>query len=306
MDKIKLDAAIRAGHGNVSGMVVVRGGVPVYENYFNGYGPESAVHMASVTKSVLSALVGIAIEGGFLHSVDQKVLDFFPEYPAAPGDARREVTLRHLLTMTARYTYEQEPFWEITDSPDWAAFALDLLAGGAPGPLCYSTVGTHLVSVILSRATGKSACAFANEALFGPIGIGELPDLAVTEETVGDTVAGNRGRGWVTEPKGYNVGGWGLLLTARDMARFGYLYLHGGVWQGRQIVPGAWVEASTRRGSGEYGYFWWLFEDCFCALGDGGNAVCCFPAQDTVAAVAAQFDPQPGDRLALVREYVLK
>lgn len=306
MDKAGLDRAIQAEHANISAIVVVEHGATVYENYFNGAGAEDPVHVASVTKSVLSALVGIAIQQGLIQSVDQSVLDFFPEYPAPPDDPRRTVTLRHMLTMTAPYTYEQEPFWEVMESPDWAKFALDLLDGPAPGPFCYSTVGTHLVSVILSRATGRCARAFANETLFGPLGIKELPGLVMTEENALDMTAGRCGPGWVSDPQGNTVGGWGLILTARDLARFGLLYLGHGAWEGKQLVPAAWVEASTTSGSGEYGYFWWLFEDCFCALGDGGNAVCCFPERDLVVAIASQYAPEPGDRLALIRDHILR
>ena len=93
MDKTGLEEVIRTEHGNISGIVALQKGVPIYENYFNGYGAASAVHVMSVTKSVLSALVGIAIERGHIQSVEQKVLDFFPEYPAPAGDPRREVTL---------------------------------------------------------------------------------------------------------------------------------------------------------------------------------------------------------------------
>jgi CubicO group peptidase (beta-lactamase class C family) len=157
--------------------VVVRNGYIAYERYYHGYGP----NVASVTKSIISALIGIAIDAGYIQSVDRKVLDFFPEYlPDAADSQKREITIRHLLTMTAPYPFEDwhEPLDQFCIQPDWVKYTLDTLGqNGKIGTFKYSTAGAHLLSTIITRSTGKSAREFANERLFKPIGMKVIPDV---------------------------------------------------------------------------------------------------------------------------------
>ncbi|AYB44662.1 serine hydrolase domain-containing protein [Paenibacillus lautus] len=312
-DKLSnLDALIPSEYGNINGMVVVRNGYIVYEKYDHGYGPVDTHHVASVTKSVLSALIGIAIGAGYIDNADQKVLDFFPEYEHKSADRQiQQITLRHLLTMTAPYPFKDwhEPLDKMCMQPDWVAYTLDMLGeGGTLGAFKYSTAGVHLLSAIITRTTGKSARAFANEHLFRPIGMTEIPDHDMGSFGF-DHLFGKDVRGWVKDPGGNTTGGWGLTLSPRDMARFGFLYLNRGLWDGQPIIPGDWIDQSTAMNANHYGYLWWLRDEdgiyTYSAVGDGGNVICCIPEKDMVVAIASSFIANPRDRWTLIKEGVL-
>lgn len=174
----ELETIISSEYSNVNGIVVARKGCIAFEQYYNGYDLNDAHHVTSVTKSVLSALIGIAIDAKYIKSVDQHVLDFFPEYVRNAADKQKsKITLRHLLTMTAPYAFEDwhEPLDEMCMQPDWIKYTLDMLGQrGSIGSFKYSTAGTHLLSAIITRTTGRSAREFANEHLFKPIGMKEI------------------------------------------------------------------------------------------------------------------------------------
>ncbi|WML32564.1 serine hydrolase [Clostridium sp. OS1-26] len=315
MDRSKLselEPIIMSQYKNINGMVVVRKGNIVFERYYNDYGPNDTFHVASVTKSIISALIGIAIDKGYIKSVDQKALDFFPEYVSNPADIqKRAITIRNLLTMTTPYPFKnwQEPLDRLCRQPDWVKYTLDQLGqNGKIGVFKYSSAGAHLLSAIITRATGKYAREFANEYLFQPIGMKEIPDYDMKafgfEELFGKDV-----KGWVKDPKGNSTGGWGLTLTPRDMARFGFLYLNDGLWNDNQIVSKSWIDESTAMNSYKYGYLWWLQEEegvfPYSAMGDGGNIICCIPEKDLVVAIASKIITKPRDRWQLIKKYLL-
>lgn len=307
-----LESEITANYGNMNGIVIVKNGFLTYEKYFNGCGPDDAQHVASVTKTVLSVLVGMAVKAGLIRDVNQKVLDFFPEYTLdRDHPIKKEITLRHLLTMTAPYPFEdwQEPLDKLCMQPDWVEYTLQMLGeNGEPGVFKYSTAGAHLLSAILTRATGQSAREFANEVLFGPIGMRTIPDYPM--ENFGfDELFGAKVKGWVKDPSRNSTGGWGLTLTPRDMARFGLLCLNRGMWDGRELVPESWMLESTAMNPNHYGYLWWLREEegisVYMAMGDGGNVICCIPDKELVIAIASGFIMQPRDRWELIKEKIL-
>lgn len=314
----KLDSIISTEYENINGIVVLKNGSTMYENYFNGFGPESVHHIASATKSVLSALVGIAIEKGYIKSVNQKIMEFFPEFKieersseAFDGRMKEEITLQHLLTMTVPYPFEdwQEPLDKLCMQPDWIKYTLDIMGqNGKLGAFKYSTAGAHLISAILTRATGKSAREFGNEHLFKPAGMKEIPEHKM--EAFGfEELFGSKVRGWVNDPNGNSTGGWGLTMSPRDMARFGTLYLNQGRWEGNQIIPETWIKESTAVNPNNYGYLWWLRKEenlfSYAALGDGGNAIFCIPEKNLVVAIASSFMLNPKERWTLVKENIL-
>lgn len=312
-DKLsELEPIIKSEYSNINGIVVVRNGSIAYESYYNGYGPDDAHHVASVTKSVLSALIGIAIDAGYIKHGDQKVLDFFPEYvPDAADRQKREITIRHLLTMTAPYPFEdwQEPLDRLCMQPDWVKYTLDILGQkGTIGDFKYSTAGAHLLSAIITRSTGKSAREFANERLFKPIGMKEIPNYEMKSFGFEDLFGANV-KGWVEDPNGNSTGGWGLTLIPRDMARFGFLYLNRGIWDNNQVIPKTWIDESTAMTQSKYGYLWWLHEEdgmiAYLALGDGGNVICCVPEKDLVVAIASGFIINSRDRWTLIKEHII-
>lgn len=308
----ELEPMIKSEYSNINGIVVVRHGSIAYERYYNGYGPDVVHHVASVTKSIISALIGIAIDNGYIKHVDQKVLEFFPEYVSEAADRqKREITIRHLLTMTAPYPFEDwhEPLDKMCMQPDWIKYTLDMLGQrGSIGTFKYSTAGAHLLSAIITRSTGKSAREFANERLFGPIGMKEIPDYEMKSFGFED-LFGKNVKGWVHDPNGISTGGWGLTLTPRDMARFGSLYLNHGIWNNNQIVSPQWIDDSTAMNPNYYGYLWWLREEdgvlAYLALGDGGNVICCIPDKNLVVAIASEFMMNPRDRWTLIKECLL-
>lgn len=201
----ELEAVIHSEYSNINGIVIVRHGSIAYENYYNGCGPDDVHHVASVTKSVISALIGIAIDLQYISNVDQKVLDFFPEYvPDAANEQKHEITIRHLLTMTAPYSFEdwREPLDQMCMQPDWVDYALDMLGeDGDIGAFKYASAGAHLLSAIISRSTGKNAREFANEHLFKPVGMREIPDYEMQSYGFED-LFGKYVRGWVHDPGG--------------------------------------------------------------------------------------------------------
>jgi len=308
-----LDDAVRRFDDNITGILIQKDGEIRYENYFHGYAAENAAHVYSVTKSVFSALIGIAIEKGMIESIDQNVLDFFPDYEVLPNETGiQHVTIRHLLTMTAPYKYETEPYMLFFTSPNPVRAALDLLGGDKPiGTFHYSAIGgTHILSAILAQATGQSALAFAREQLFAPLGIHVPKSIVIQSEAEHSAIMSDpHTRGWVTDPQGNNFASWGLFLTPREMAKIGQLYLDGGVWEGRQIVPARWIAESTREhsraadyGNLAYGYLWWVVDsDCFAALGDGGNVIYVNRIERIAVCVEAFLKPEVKDRICWIK-----
>ncbi|MEA1010793.1 serine hydrolase [Bacillus cereus] len=303
----KLDQIIKEEYKNMNGMLVVQKGNVIFEKYYNGYGPNNAFHVASVTKTIISALIGICIDKGYIKSVDQKVIEFFPEYKLKAS----EVTVRHLLTMTAPYPFVdwQEPLEELCTQEDWVQYTLNRMGnGGEIGSFKYSSAGAHVLSAIITSVTGKSAREFANEYLFQPLGMREIPNYNMKAFGF-DDLFGKDVKGWVHDPNGISTGGWGLTLTARDMAKFGGLYLNEGNYNGNHILSKSWIKESTEMSENQYGYLWWLREEdgvfSYSAMGDGGNVICCIPERELVVVIASEVVPGAKDRWGLIKEYIL-
>ncbi|MHA4278411.1 MULTISPECIES: serine hydrolase domain-containing protein [Bacillus cereus group] len=303
----KLNLIIKEEYENRNGMLVVQKGDYIFENYYNGHGPNDAFHIASVTKTVISALIGICIDKGYIKSVDQKVIEFFSEYNVNSS----EITVRHLLTMTAPHPFVdwQEPLEEQCMQRDWVQYTLNRIGqGGEIGSFKYSSAGAHVLSAIITSVTGKSAREFANEYLFQPLGMSEISNYNMKAFGF-DDLFGKAVKGWVHDPNGISTGGWGLTLTVRDMAKFGQLYLNEGIHNGKQILSKSWIKESIAMNSNQYGYLWWLREEegvySYCAMGDGGNIICCITERELVVAIASEIIPNAGDRWKLIKECIL-
>ena len=314
--KNKLEKIINNDYSNITGIVVQKNGIKIYEDYFNGYTAENAVHVYSVTKSVFATLIGIAIDKGHIKSVDQKVLDFFPDYTVKAGEKTIQViTIKNLLTMTAPYKYTTEPFEKFFASKNPIQDALDLLGGDkAIGEFNYSAVGgTHILSGILVKATGQSVLDFANANLFSPLGINVQHNVVLRnkEEHMAIMNAKNTS-GWAVDAQGINTASWGLFLTPVDMAKIGELYLNGGMWNGKQIVSAERIAESTREhsrciqwGNLAYGYLWWIInKDSYAAMGDGGNIICVNAKKKMVVSIASLFMLDAKDRIEFIKEYI--
>ena len=295
-DKIKeLENAILSDHGNIAGITVQKNGTKVYENYFNGYTTGSAFHVFSVTKSVVSALIGIALDKGHIRSIDQRVLDFFPNYTPKRGEKTAQlVTIRDMLTMTAPFKYKSAPYTKYFTSDDWVKSALDLLGGkGEIGQFRYTPlIGPDILSGILTKATRQPVLEFANDSLFSLLGIGVTKKVIFqSKEEQLDIMKNHHDSGWVTDPQGTNTTGWGLFMRTEDMAKIGQLYLNGGSWMGERIISSEWIAASTKAHSHwdelelSYGYLWWIIDDTehsYAAIGDCGNVIYVNPAKNLI------------------------
>ena len=310
--RIALEKIIDSDYDNIAGLVVLKDGKTLYENYFNGYTADNTLHVFSVTKSVFSALIGIAVDKGYIKSIDQKVLDFFPDYTVEPGEkTKQRVTIKNLLTMTAPYKYTSEPYEAFFISDNWIKAALDLLGGEEYTQefLYTPIIGAHILSGILAKATGQPILNFATENLFAPLEI-NIPGNVVLhnkEEHIAFAKDKNA-NGWVVDPQGLNTASWGLTLRPVDMARIGQLYLDGGIWKGKQILSAQWIDESTKEhsrwGKLSYGYLWWIIDEQkhdYAAMGDGGNVVYVNTKKRMVVSIASLFVPDVRDRIEFIK-----
>lgn len=314
--KIKeLEQIISSKYGNTTGIVIIKDGAVSYEKYFKGCTANSRVHIYSVTKSIISILIGIALDKGYIKNIEEKVLVYFPEYKVKRGERRiQNITLRDMLTMTAPYKYRFfAPYIKYFTSSDWVKFSLDLLGGrGKIGAFRYAPlIGPDILSGILVRATVQPVLDFAAENLFEPLGIKVENNLLF--ESKEEQLAFNQSTdisGWVIDSMGIHAAGWGLTLTPMDMAKIGQLYLNGGIWEGKQIISSKWVEDSTiehsrwKKENLPYGYLWWVNEDGYAAMGDGGNIIYVDTKKKLVISIAALFVPKAGNRIELIKKFI--
>lgn len=312
----EMEAIVAADYSNMAGMVIMKEGKAVYEKYFCGCTEADRIHVFSVTKSILSILIGIALDKGYIHSVDQKVLEFYPEYIVKKGEKTiQNVTIKDMLTMTAPYKYKSNPYTKYFTSMDWVKFSLDVLGGkGQIGEFRYAPiVGPDILSGILERAAGQSVFEFAKEYLFAPLGI--TVEKTITFHSKEEQMAFYKATdisGWVAGPTGVNTAGWGLTLSPMDMAKIGQLFLNGGMWNGNRIVSEKWVSDSTSEQSRwkqrdlPYGYLWWIDEqdNGYAAMGDGGNIIYVRPDKNMVVASTSLFYPRAKDRIEFIKRYV--
>ena len=264
---------------NVHSILIIRNGYMVMDAYFYPFTQGSLHDLAYVTKSFTSTLIGVAINEGYVASVDEPVLEFFPERTIANVDANKEgMTLEDLLTMRSGFECTNRPtevtLFQMMGSPDWIQFTLDLPMVETPGTQwVYCSPNPHLLSGIIREVSGMSALEFAEEHLFSPLGIS--------------------GVDWTYGPGGNNMGWGDIRMTPHDMAKLGYLYLHEGSWDGEQVLPPTWVAAAT--GSAVslppgfpmvdyYGYLWYLnsSESYYLADGRGGQRILVLPDQDMI------------------------
>ncbi len=312
----RMEDAIAADYKNMVGMVIVKDGETVYENYYNDCTAESRIHVFSVTKSIVSILIGIAIDKGFIKSIDDKVLDYYPDYIIKRGEKTLpEIRIRDILTMTVPYKYKFNPYTKYFTSMDWVKFSLDKMGGkGKIGEFRYAPIiGPDVLSGILVKATGQSVLDFAKENLFEPLEINIEKNITFhSKEEQMEFYKSTDMNGWVADPQGVNTAGWGLTISPVDMAKIGQLFLNKGKWNGNQIVSEKWVEESTTEHSRweqmnlPYGYLWWIGEeDGYAAMGDGGNIIYVNPDKNLVVAITSLFYPRAKDRIEFIEKFIL-
>ena len=272
----------------IYGLLIARNGYLIAERYFHFYTQNDEQKIQSVSKSILAAIVGQAIENGFISGLDQKIMDFFPDYAPITVDQRFfDVTVAHLLTMTSGLPPSESPRgvrnpYELSffSAENQVRYIFEHPLENNPGEVYnYSNTGTHLLSVITARATGMTTREFAEQSLFAPLGI---------------TV-----RQWNRDKQGYHYGGFGMYFAPRDLARFGQFYLQGGNASGVQILSRDYISDSisphSETGMFRYGYLWRLFDildcDIYFAWGYGGQFILNIPKLDMV--IVTVSDPHP-------------
>ena len=286
-------------YGEVHSLIIAKDDSIIFEKYFNNYSRENRHALYSVTKSFTSALIGICLAEGYIDNIDMSVLGFFPEYKniiANYDSLKEKITIRNLLTMTAGFKWDEwttsyndpnNDVIKLTHSSDWIKYVLDLPMSHIPGTyITYNSGVSHLLSGIITKATGQSARDFARDNLFSSLEINDWD--------------------WENRPEGISIGGWGLNLRPIDMIKFGQLYLKKGRWNNIQVIPESWIEASTMPHNQinhwcDYGYQWWRYgynmgavnaTGIFFAAGRGEQFIWVIPDHNAVAVCTAWNDGQ--------------
>jgi CubicO group peptidase (beta-lactamase class C family) len=279
--------------GTINSVIVEVDGISQLELYRNGGGPNHYSHVWSVTKSVVSTLVGIAIAEGKISSLDATLPELLPDHAAKMSPDQRSITLRQLLTMSAGFSDEMGGP-QLSDAK--VASILKLPLEATPGTrFIYSDPGAQLVSAIVTEATGMTTLDYARAKLFGPLGINSTPaytGVALWQQIGHDETLAAADFAWAVTEDGINNGCCTLKLKPADMQKIGRLYLDHGQWEGRPLLPAEWVQLATTPSetSSEYGLFWWLESlggrQAFAAEGRGGQLIAVVPETRMVIAVS--------------------
>jgi len=321
VNKEKLHVIVANEQPNLCQIVAIKDNEIVYSDTWNNYKPTDNVHIASVTKSVMSILIGIAIDKGMIESVNQKVLEFFPDYVIKRGEKTiQDVTLYCLLTMTAPYKYKTEPWTKVCTSEDWTKSVLDLLGGrnGITGEFKYSTLGIHILSAIITKVSNMSTLDFANEYLFKPLGIEERKPCIVKNKEEHITFVTSKSpkeNGWFCDNKGIVTSGFGLCLSAEDLSKIGQMCLNKGMFDNKQIVSAEWITQMTtpyikcdeKFAFMQYGFLWWVIDkekNIYSAIGDSGNVIYVNADKNIVISVTSTFKPLVFDRVQFIQKYI--
>lgn len=302
MDAEKLD--------NLYSLLIVKNGYLIAEKYFNGFTVNEAIQTASVTKSIISALTGIAIRENVIEGTDQKLKDFFPEIAWESTDPRKsEITVEQILEMRSGYPWEEVYGYleTLSRSSNWIPFLKEFPLVHDPGTqFGYSNFTAHIMGIIIARSAKQSLLSFARDYLFDDLGI-SVPK-------------------WPADANGYYYGSGDIYMTPRNLAKFGQLFLDEGVWNGVQYIPSEWIKSSFQVYSSstygrdiltnirtlKYGYLWWSgtsgSHQIWFAWGHGGQMVVIIHDLNMVVVATAYvpgiFDPDAWQESKAVMELV--
>lgn len=287
--------AVKKNEYAIDSVIIVRNGYVVLESYGQLQEPHFRHQIHSCTKSVVSALIGIAIDEGYIESVDQSVLELFPDKsPRIPDSDKQEITLRHLLMMAAglacedSVSYQFKGLKQMWQSDDWVQYMIDLPLVETPGTRFeYCNGASALLTAVIQNTTGMSAFDFARRHLFNPLKIEDAH--------------------WKSH-HGITIGYSELTMRPLDMARFGYLFLHDGRWNNHEIISDEWVEESTTKQisttlADGYGYQWWVMApDRYGARGAHGQRIFVVKDKDMVVVFTGNLK----EAKTLIPEMLLK
>jgi CubicO group peptidase (beta-lactamase class C family) len=290
---------IDSTHPDIDAVAIVRNGTLVLDAAFYPHDRDTLHQVYSVTKSIVSTLIGIAIGQGLIGGIDLPIIDLLASHaPDDVDDLKASMTLHDVLAMATgldcrdSWRYRWEGLGEMRASEDWVAHVLALPMREEPGTRFeYCNGASHLLSTILTEATGVPALAYGHETLFGPLGIEDVT--------------------WREGPDSISQGYAGIALRPADMARIGWLYLQGGLWNGTQVFPSDWAKEATTwhvdagAATRGYGYQWWVDDDFAAAIGYGGQYILLVPEYDLVVAfVSGLSTRQSVPETLLVRDII--
>ena len=309
---------------NIRQIVAYKDNILEIEEYREGFSKEDTMNVMSVTKSITSLLVGIAIDKGFIKSVDDKVMNYYKDvYTPKRGEKTiYDITIQHILTMTAPYKGKSEPWKKVCTSNDWTLSILDFLGGrnGITNEFRYHTLGVQILLGIIRIASGMNVLEFANEYLFKPLGIEPRVNAKCRSKEDQFTYLMNKenhGKVWFMDPTDMPTAGWGLSMSAYEMAQVGLLVLNNGVYNGIRVISEKYLNEMTQSyvsldykfGNQNYGYLWWLphrNSDVIAAIGDGGNVIYINKKHNIVVTVTGYFKPMVFDRVEYIEKNVLE
>lgn len=292
MDSVKMNLAHQFARNDelTRALLVIKDGYLVYENYYGDGGIDQSTNLWSVTKSLSSALVGILMDQNVVHSPDQLMADLMPDYPDFNA-----ISLHHVLTQTTGLSWaESGPLWvDWILSDDWVTSALAREQNYSPGEFFkYSSGNSHFLTSLVYYRAGVTPGKLAKEHLFDPMGIQFEVMSKPILYTTWDQYIEPLFQTWRQDPKGIETASFALYLTARDMAKFGFLYLNKGKWENQTLISEDWIELSTKDhetniyGRYSYGYQWWITivggHPAFLASGYGGQIIGIVPSLDLV------------------------
>ena len=288
----------------------------------HGYKKEDTLTVMSVTKSITSLLIGIAIDKGFIKSENDYVMDYYKDYTPKRGEkAIYEVTIKQLLTMTAPSKGKSEPWKKVCTSNDWTYTTLDILGGrNVTNEFKYRTLIVQILLGIIKNSSNMNVLDFANCYLFSPLGIEKRTNancFSAEAQKAYVMSKEDHGKVWFLDPTGMPTAGWGLSLSAFEMAQIGLMVLNKGIYKGQRIISEEWISKIGKSycsldfhfGNQDYGYLWWLphrTSNIIAAIGDGGNVIYVNYDKNIVVAITAYFKPLVFDRIKFIEENIVK
>lgn len=284
------------------GYLVIKDGYIIAEDYLRGFEKGQKHSSYSIAKSFTSAVIGIALDQNFINSIDDKISDYYPDLNHDTIQQwKKDISIENLLTMTSGIDWSESglatnDLFQMTQSSDYVDYVLNKPVAVEPGTRwSYNSGESMLLSGIINSTTGQSMLEFANENLLKPIGIYDLE--------------------WISDNENHTVAGWGISATTHDYARFGYLYLNKGNWDGSELISETWINQSVTSFSVSvpyYGYLWWLSDeelyddtnlpdDIYMAIGAFGQYIIVIPSENIlIVRVGSDLNWNPDEFIQLV------
>jgi len=271
-------------------LLVVKDGFVVFENYYFEGGRDKSIEIWSVTKSFTSALIGIAIDQGYIENIDKLMIDYLPNFPGF-----KDISIQHVLTHTTGLNWDEADQQSWIQSADWVSAALNRGFFAKPGEtFLYSSANSHFLSKVIEKVTGKTPGEFAEKNLFNPLGIKFISSSRKELYSDWQELHSPIPNSWRQDNKGLEIGSFGLHLTSREMAKFGFLFLNQGNWDSNKIISTPWINESTKKHisvseNKGFGFHWIVSKRhgqlCIEADGWGGQMISIIPALDMIVVI---------------------